>query len=197
MTRGATPADPASSGQGRSPGRTAARLWMVLGALVVAPLACGGSPARSDATPVGASSAELHPAVDFEFDSIDERPVSSAVTRGKPTVLAFVTTGSLMSQAQVDFLVAMAKHDADRVNYALVALEQRQNRELVQLYQKALGVSFPVALADATTLEGAGAFGDVTQVPVTVVLDRTGRIVLRAVARVVKSEEIRAAMRGL
>jgi hypothetical protein len=146
---------------------------------------------------VGASSAEFHPPVDFEFDSLDDRPVSSEGTRGGVTVLAFVTTGSLKAQAQVDFLVAMAKHDGDRVHYALVALEERQNRELVELYKKTLAVPFPVALADAASLRGAGPFGDVTGVPVTVVLDRIGRVVLRIDGRVAKSEELRAAMRGL
>jgi hypothetical protein len=46
----------------------------------------------------------LEPALEFEFDSLDERPVSSAAMRGKPSVLAFVTTSSLAAQAQVIFL---------------------------------------------------------------------------------------------
>jgi hypothetical protein len=112
-------------------------------------------------------------------------------------VISFITTSSLPSQAQADFLVAMAKHDGDRVFYALVVLESQENRELVELYKKALSIPFPVALADAQTLAGAGAFGDVSAVPVTVLLDRAGRVVLRAEGRVVKSEEMRAAMRGL
>jgi hypothetical protein len=135
--------------------------------------------------------------VDFAYDSLDDRPVSSEALRGKPTVLAFVNTGSLPAQAQVDFLVVMAKHDGDSVNYAVVALETPQNRELVELYRKSLGIPFPVALADATTAAGGGPFGDVTAVPVTVVLDRSGRIVSRVAGRVVKAEELRAALRGI
>ena len=76
--------------------------------------------------------------------------------RGAPVALVFITTSSLPSQAQVDFLVAMAKHDGDRVHYAVVALETNENRELVELYKKALSIPFPVALADAQTLAGAG-----------------------------------------
>jgi hypothetical protein len=102
-----------------------------------------------------------------------------------------------MAQAQVDFLVAMAKNDADRVSYAVIALEERQNRELVQLYEKTLAIPFPVALADEATRGGGGPFGDVTAVPVTLVLDRTGRVALRVEGRVAKSDEIRSAMRGL
>jgi hypothetical protein len=171
--------------------------WVVAALAAFAP-ACAATPAPTpDFAAVGASSAALHPVVEFEFESLDERPVSSTAARGKPTVLAFVTTGSLMAQAQVDFLVAMAKHDGEELNYALVALEEPRNRELVQLYKKTLAVPFPVAMADAPTLGGAGSFGDVTAVPVTVVLDRAGRVILRAAGRVVKSQELRAALRGL
>jgi hypothetical protein len=133
--------------------------------------------------------------VDFAFDSLDERPVTAAAMRGKPTVIVFLTTSSLAAQAQVDFLVAMASHDDNRVNYAAVALDGRDGRELVELYRKTLSVPFPVAMADASTLTGGAAFGDVGAVPVTVVLDRIGRVVWRADGRVAKSEELRAVLR--
>jgi len=139
----------------------------------------------------------LGPAVDFVFDSLDDRSVSAEATRGKPTVVAFVTTGSLPAQAQVGFLVAMARNDAPRVNYVVVALDSRENRELVELYAKSLSIPFPVALADNQTRAGSGPFGDVTSVPVTVLLDRAGRPTWRIGGRVAKSDEIRAAMRGL
>jgi hypothetical protein len=171
-------------------------VWLVVPALLSP--ACGGQGAARPVTPpVGASVVASVPPVDFAFDSLDARAVSSAATRGKVTVLVFVTTGSLIAQAQVDFLVAMAKHDADRVNYAVVALEARDNRELVELYSRSLSLPFPVAMADAPTLAGAGPFGDMTAVPVTLVLDRAGRVALRAEGRVARSDELRAAMRGL
>jgi hypothetical protein len=161
--------------------------------------ACGAKEALPAGAPPGASTVASapRPAGDFAFDSLDDRPVSAEATRGKLTVLVFVTTGSLSAQAQVNFLVAMAKHDADRVNYAVVALEPRENRELVEIYRRLLSVSFPVAMADPQTLAGHGAFGDVSEIPVTVMLDRAGRIVWRVDGRVVKSEELRVAMRGL
>jgi hypothetical protein len=146
---------------------------------------------------VGASTVGLRPAIDFAFDSLDERPVSSEATRGKTTVIVVLTTGSLPAQAQVDYLVAMAAHDAGQVNYVAVALEAPESRELVELYCKALHVTFPVALADGPTRAGQGPFGDVSAVPVTVVLDRAGRVVWRSAGRVARSDELREAMRGL
>lgn len=132
------------------------------------------------------------PALDFAFDSLDERPVSSASTRGKLTVIAFVTTDSLPAQAQVDFLVPMAKHDADRVNYAVVVVGT--DRELVELYAKSLSLKFPVAWLQPTQMAVAEAFGDISVVPVTVLLDRGGHPVWRAQGRVARPDEMRKAM---
>ncbi len=154
------------------------------------------SPVGRDSAPVAAAVAASAP-VDFVFDSLDERPMSAQATRGQPTVMTFVTTESLAAQAQVDFLVAMSKNDGDRVHYAVVAIEDPDSRELVALYRKALSIPFPVAMADAQTMAGAGAFGDVRAVPVTVVLDRRGRIAWRVDGRLAKSDELRAALRGL
>ena len=167
------------------------------GALLAGASGCGGSAGATEVPPPGVSTAVASPALDFAFDSLDDRPVSGQATRGKPTIIAFVTTGSLPAQAQVDFLVAMAKRDPEHANYALVALDPRDNRELVELYRKSLHVPFPVAMADDDVRSGAGPFGDVTTVPVTVVLDRAGRVVARVAGRVAKSEELRSAIAGL
>jgi len=161
-----------------------------------------GAGAGAEAAGPGVAPASIaggHPGapVTFFFDSLDDRPVSTESTRGQPTLLAFITTSSLPAQAQVDFLVAMARHDADRVHYVAVILADPSGRELAELYRKALGIPFPMALADASTLAGAGAFGDVQSVPVTVILDRAGRVVWRRDGRVVKSDELRGVLRGL
>jgi hypothetical protein len=189
-----------SSSAKRATSESAHGLSVALTLLTLAALSalagCGGAarpaPLASPAATLAAS-----PPFDFAFDSLDERPVSAIATRGEPTLIAFVTTSSMPSQAQVDFLVAMAKHDADRVHYAVVALEPRENRELVEMYVRALAIPFPVALADGATIAGQGPFGDVQSVPSTVLLDREGRVVWRATGRVAKSGEIRGVMRGM
>jgi hypothetical protein len=158
-------------------------------------VACGAPYAARDTAPPGVSTLALDPPIEFSFDSLDARPVSSGSMRGKPTIVAFVTTDSLPAQAQVDFLSAMAKRDADRVNYAVVAFAA--DRELVDLYAKSLALKFPVAAIDPGKASGTTAFGDLSLVPVTVLLDRHGHMVWRAEARVAKPDEIRAAMRGL
>ena len=167
----------------------------LLGAAGAQGLGCASSAAAPLAA--GVPSPAFTPPAEFAFESLDQRPVTSDATRGKPTVLVFVTTSSLPAQAQVDFLSAMAKNDDGRINYAAVVLVPSTDRELVELYKKALAIPFPVAIADARTLDGGGAFGDLRAVPVTVMLDREGRAVWRVEGRVAKSDELRGALRGL
>jgi hypothetical protein len=155
-------------------------------AIALAAVACGGKPTRVGETPLAGV------APTWKFDSLDERPVSSDAFKGKPSVIAFISTGDpYASQAEVNFLVAMAKNDGERVNYALVALQDGTTRELVEIYRDTLKVTFPVALGDSATTAGGGPFGDVGIVPTVVVLDAEGRIALKK-SGVVKPEEIRA-----
>jgi hypothetical protein len=146
------------------------------------------------------SGASKHGIVDYSFDSLDERAVSSVALRGKTTVLAFITTFDLESQAQVDYLAAMAKNDGPRVNYVVVALEPPESRELVEGFRGFLkekfGVSLVTALGDPATIAGGGPFGDVHVVPTIVILDHTGKIAWRKTG-LAKPDEIRAVMHRL
>ena len=155
---------------------------------------CGGT---TPEPPVGASVVAGPSKVDFAFDSLDDRPVTSEAMRGKPTLIVFVETGDRWSPAQVNFFVVMAKYDGDKVNYVVVALEPRSNRELVEAYRGSLGVTFPVALADPQSLSGAGPFGKWIGLPTIVLLDRSGRLRWRVDGHVVKADEIRTQLRAL
>jgi hypothetical protein len=171
--------------------------------LLAAALASGAGCGRKDAAgpPVGVSdkpgtSVPTDRPIAYVFDSLDDRPVSSDAMRGKPTVLVFVTTGDLVGQAQIDYLVAMSANDKGKVNYALVALHPRREIVLVDAYVHTLKVDFPVALADPTTTTAAGPFGEIPAVPTVVILDRLGRIAWKHTG-LAKSEELRGHLRLL
>lgn len=174
---------------------------VAFGLLLVATLAACG-PKQSEGPAIGVSTKAGDPlpspdkATFYAFDPLDERPVSSQAHRGKPTVIVFVTTGDIVGQAQVSYLVHMAKNDGDRVNYALVALHPRKEIVLVESYSKTLGVDFPVALADHSATSAAGPFGEIPAVPTIVVLDRDGRIAWKHTG-LAKNDDIRGHMRGL
>jgi hypothetical protein len=164
------------------------------------PLACG--PKAADGPPVGVSAKggpalpSSEKAIVFEFDPLDERAVSSDATRGKPTIIVFVTTGDIVGQAQVSYLVHMAKNDGERTNYALIAVHPRKEIVLVEAYRKTLGVEFPVALADTAATGPAGPFGEIPAVPTVIILDRQGRIVWKHTG-LAKSDELRGHLRAL
>jgi hypothetical protein len=161
-------------------------------------IACG--PKAAEGPPVGVSTKEgstlpIDKAVAYSFDSIDDRPVNSDAMRGKPTVIAFITTGDIVGQAQVSYLVHMAKNDGDRVNYVVVALHPRKELVLVAAYRDTLGVEFPVALGDSSAMNAAGPFGEIPAVPTIVILDRDSRVVWKHTG-LAKNDELRGHMRS-
>jgi hypothetical protein len=160
-------------------------------------LGCGGAKKEADA-PIGVSvvSSPASMPVSYNFSSIDDRPVSSDAARGKVAVFALVTTWDLASQAQVDFLLAMAKNDGDKVFYGLIALEEKSNRELVEAYVRMLKVPFPAAMASPSAMRHGGPFGEIREVPTLVLIDAQGRVAWTKTG-LVKADEIRAAMRAL
>jgi hypothetical protein len=172
---------------------------VTIAAVVALPAALGCGPKAAD-PPVGVSdkpgAAFPDRPVTYAFDTLDERPVSSAVHRGKPTILAFVTTGDIVGQAQIDYLVAMAKNDGARVNYALLALHPRKEIMLVEAYISALKVEFPVALADPSVMTPQGPFGEFSAVPTIIILDRDGRIVWKHTG-LAKADELRGHLHRL
>ncbi len=151
------------------------------------------STARDAASPIGTSTpAGVAPPV-FNFDSLDARLVSSDAFRGKTSVISFITTWDIPSQAQVVYLVKMSEHDGEAVNYAIIALQDPSGRELVEQYARVLHVTFPTAMGDTSMLTTEGPLGDVHNVPTTVILDAGGRVVYRS-SGVIKSDELRAHM---
>jgi hypothetical protein len=169
--------------------------WAKRSSAAVLVIACGGS-AQTAVTPAGMSNADTTEGLaSFAFDSLDTRPVTSNAFRGKPAVLAFVTTFDPMSQVQVNVLVALGE-EVPNLQLALVALQDASARELVEIYRDAMKVKFPVALGDAATIAGGGSLGDVHRVPTTLLIDGEGRVVWRH-AGAVRGDELRKQVKKL
>lgn len=155
------------------------------GWLALAVAGCGGGEAR---TPVEVGSREeVHP---YQFDALDERQVSREAFAGKPTVLVFLTTWDIASQAQVGIVLKIAEREGKELNVAIVALHERHERELVEAYVRSVKWPHPVALSDAETRVGRGPLGDVHMIPTVLVIDREGRLVKKHVG-VTKAPELR------
>ncbi len=105
-----------------------------------------------------------------------------------------MTTGDIVGQAQVDYLVAMAKNDGAKVNYALIAMHPRKEIVLVEAYISALKIEFPVALGDPGVMAPSGPFGEIAAVPTIVILDREGKIAWKHTG-LAKADELRGHLR--
>jgi hypothetical protein len=115
----------------------------------------------------------------FAYRTLDGGELSSRTTRGRALVLVFVTTYDLASQVEAKRLALLHKVRRPPFRAGAVVLEGTESTVLAEAFQSALGLEFPVAMADRSTLEGLGPFGPFSQIPTTVVLDATGREVWR------------------
>lgn len=169
----------------KSPSRSSARnkplldaaLVPVMAALLFAP-ACGAPPAV-DAPPTAALG--RGPRLHFEYVTIDERALSSETLAGRFSVITFIATYDVASQAQARFLADLLRDHKPRINAAALVLEAQENKPLVEAFVGSLRLSYPVALADAATIAGEGPFAGLHHVPSVVVLDREGREVWRRI----------------
>jgi hypothetical protein len=119
------------------------------------------------------------PPLEFRFAGIEGDDVTHGSTRGRATVLLFLTTYDLASQVVARELSEIVVRFTPRINAAAIVLEAPRYAELVPAYRASLGLSFPVVMVDHATGEGRGPFGQIRQVPTLVVLDREGREVWR------------------
>lgn len=124
----------------------------------------------------------------FDYAAVDGTRLASETTRGRRTVLVFVTTYDLVSQVVVRELIQAFRVETPRINAGIVVLEPPKNEPLVQAYAASLDVPFPVALADAQTLGGRGPFGEIPAVPTTIVLDAQGGLLMRKEGGVSRAE---------
>lgn len=137
--------------------------------------ACSSGRAASSAS----AAAELGEPVQFAFGTVDGGEVSSDTTRGRSTLVLFVTTYDLPSQAEAQLLRDVIATHKPRANAFVVMMEPPRSAALAQVWRDSLELNLPVAMASPSLLAGEGSLGRVNGVPTLVVLDRRGRVVLR------------------
>lgn len=146
----------------------------LLVALVLAAAGCGGGTSRPPTeTPVSPDA----PPIELTLPALDGGELRTASYRGKVVVLHVFTTWSLAAQAEVEAL--SAADEADDVVVVGIALDA-EGHMLVAPWRNGAGVRYLVALADEPTRAGQSPLGPVPAVPITIVLDRKGRIAARA-----------------
>ncbi len=135
------------------------------------------------------------PRLSFDLESIDGARVSSESLRGRNTVVAFITTYDLPSQAQANFLRTIAHEHVPRTNVIAIVLERAESRPLVRAFADTLALRFPIAMLESNRLEAVG-FRDVSAVPTVIVLDRETRLAWKKTG-IIEAKEIAGVLRGL
>jgi hypothetical protein len=115
----------------------------------------------------------------FHFPGPEGSAFSSDGTRGRATVVLFVTTYDLSSQFEARQLSAVVRRFRPRINAGAVVLEAPQYSVLVSAFAASMELVYPVVMADRATLSGHGAFGEIRGVPTLVVLNELGREIWR------------------
>ncbi|NUP04559.1 MAG: TlpA family protein disulfide reductase [Polyangiaceae bacterium] len=101
--------------------------------------------------------------------------ISNADLAGRVSVLVFVTTYDVPSQAQVRFLTQLSRDHVPRLNVVAVVLEPPEHQPMAAAYASTLDLKYPVVMADAATIRGEGPFAGLHHVPAVAILDRQGR----------------------
>jgi hypothetical protein len=145
-------------------------------------LALLGACAAAPASPLGPADhiASSDEPVEFSFPGAGDTQVNSATTRGRATLLVFVTTYDLASQLVLRRVADVIARQTPRANAAAVVLEPPVYADLLPAYRQSLSLPYPVVIADFATQQGQGQFGGIQRVPTLVVLDREGREVSRS-----------------
>ena len=137
--------------------------------------------------------ARLH----FSYELADGKgALDSDSLAARATIIAFLTTYDLASQAEARFVSHLWRTHTPRINAAVIVLEPIENRPLVEAFRDGLKLELPVAIGDAALIGGDGPFGDVHAVPSTIVLDSDNRLVWKHVG-LIKEDELEHALRGL
>ena len=115
----------------------------------------------------------------FSFTTADGKLITSAMLRGRMTIVSFVASYDAASQGQARFLKELATQHVPRINVLMLVLEPASHLPIVRAFSEALELPFFVALSDAATLAGAGPIPGMNRVPALALLDRSGREVWR------------------
>jgi hypothetical protein len=131
---------------------------------------------------------DLGQPVQFSLGTIDGGELSSDTTRGRSTLLLFVTTYDLPSQAEALLLREVVARHKPRANAGIVMLEPPRSAALAQVWRDALGLDLPVAMASPALLSGDSQLGRIVGVPTLLALDRRGRVVVRREGALTKAD---------
>ncbi len=127
-------------------------------------------------------------ALRYSIPAVAGDGIDSFHHRGRVTVLLFITTFDVFSQAEAARLEDLYRSHHPRINAAAIIMEPPKNLELARAFVEVLHLSYPVGMADQRELERQGILGEVRTVPAWLILDKVGRLTATGVGTLTLSE---------
>jgi peroxiredoxin len=118
--------------------------------------------------------------LEFSLPGLDGQVVESKELRGRVTVLLFLTTFDVASQAQARRLEDLHRSHVPRLNVLGVVVEAPRYATLASEYRDSLGLSYPLVMGERAVLDAHEDLRHVHSVPAWIVLGRDGQIVSSA-----------------
>jgi hypothetical protein len=113
--------------------------------------------------------------LELALETIDAVPAKLSALRGRITVVTFFTTGSEDALILTDLMKAIhAGWTPYGVKVVGIALDK--TREIVSVYAEGAALPYPVLLGSEDVREGRTPLGPVWAIPLTLVLDKAGRV---------------------
>jgi len=138
---------------------------------VFAATGCGRSAGASSG-----GSASSSNVLNYSFAGIEGEVVSTNSNLGRVTVLLFVTTFDVSSQAQAKRLEDLYRTHVPRLNAVAIVVEAPRHVELARSFRDVLDLHFPVAMTEQRTLSRHPVLSGLPSIPAWVFLDRRGNL---------------------
>jgi thiol-disulfide isomerase/thioredoxin len=114
------------------------------------------------------------PAPPWALKDPDGNPVSSAQFKGKVVVLDFWATWCTPCKAEIPgYIELQKKYGADGLVFVGVSVD-RDGAQIVKKFIREHGINYPVVLAGDSDIQSA--YGDISMIPTTFIIDREGQI---------------------
>jgi hypothetical protein len=114
--------------------------------------------------------------VEYAFGGIDGEEINSWKNQGRVTVLLFVTTFDIASQAQARRLEDLVRTHVPRLNAVAVVLEAPRYVSLARTFRDVLDLHYPVVMVDQHAIAEHPILANVKAVPTWIILDSMGRL---------------------
>jgi cytochrome c biogenesis protein CcmG/thiol:disulfide interchange protein DsbE len=114
------------------------------------------------------------PAPGRQLSEVDGKSVTLSDFKGKVIILNFWATWCPPCRAEIPEFVALQRKYADKGFTVIGVSLDEQGPSVVKPFMRRLGMNYPVVMGDQKTVD---AYGGITVIPTTFVIDRQGNIV--------------------